>query len=298
MRQPKDKIALEDFLSRKYTSETVKSYQYIIERFLEQYPNANRLELSAIESYMVTLKKHNHSIGYRRVALSAIKAYYEAQVENKRIKHHPCKALFLSEKSPKGKNFSAMLSMEEMEMLFKVLPTRYQCTKNRNKAIVGLLIYQGLVSQELVELKLNHLDLEQGTIRVPRSCKNRTRTLALKSNQITPLMNYIENERSKYSSASNSPLFLSMRGMKMTTDSLHALIDGMQGAFDKNISPKQIRQSVINYWLNVRKLPLEDVQVMAGHRYPSSTEKYIQKDIQGQREALSSLHSEIFGEGI
>lgn len=52
----------------------------------------------------------------------------------------------------------------------------------------------------------------------------------------------------------------------MTVDGLHALIKSMQGAFDKEISPKIIRESVISYWLNDRKIPLEDVQIMAGHR--------------------------------
>ena len=42
------------------------------------------------------------------------------------------------------------------------------------------------------------------------------------------------------------------------------------------------------------EIPLEHVQIMAGHKYPSSTEKYVRKDIKKQREVLTNLHEDIF----
>ena len=42
--------------------------------------------------------------------------------------------------------------------------------------------------------------------------------------------------------------------------------------------------------------PLEDVQIMAGHRYPSSTEKYVRVDVNEQREAVTNLHESIFSD--
>ncbi len=48
-----------------------------------------------------------------------------------------------------------------------------------------------------------------------------------------------------------------------------------------------IRQSVIANWLNEKKLPLEQVQLMAGHRWISSTLKYRQNNIEQQRELMN-----------
>jgi hypothetical protein len=42
------------------------------------------------------------------------------------------------------------------------------------------------------------------------------------------------------------------------------------------------------------KIPIELVQRMVGHRYPSSTEKYIRKDTKEQREIVTKLHESIF----
>lgn len=81
----------------------------------------------------------------------------------------------------------------------------------------------------------------------------------------------------------------------MTVNALHEFISRIGGTFgNKEVSPKNIRRSVISYWLNVRNIPLEHVQVMAGDRYPSTTEQYINPNTQEQREAISRLHLTIF----
>jgi len=282
------------YLQNRYSPATAQSYLYSIERFIDQYPHANKLGLKGIESYLAKLKKQGQTISYRSVTLSAIKVYYNFAIENSNLQRHPCKSLFLSEKKPTGKNFNGMLSIQELESTFKLLPNRYKCTRCRNKAILGILIYQGITSGELVNLQLHHIDFDAGTIRIPSSAKRMGRTLALKSSQVVALIKYIELERPKLAGLNYKSLFVSMRGMKMTVDGLHSFIHNMNGAYDKELSPKNIRQSVICHWLNDKKIPLEDVQIMAGHRYPSSTEKYIQQDVQGQREAVSRLHEEVF----
>lgn len=59
---------------------------------------------------------------------------------------------------------------------------------------------------------------------------------------------------------------------------------------DRSLSPKTIRDSVIALWLNDLKIPLEQVQLMAGHRWISSTERYVQTSIEEQRELLKMVH--------
>lgn len=286
---------IESELNSKYTDETVTSYMYAIKRFLAQYPNAQRLNLSNIESYFETLKSKSHSVGYRVSNLASIKALYECYIEFGMLKHHPCKSFFISEKKPTGKDFGSLLTLEEMEILLSVKEERFQYLMNRNKVMIGLLIYQGLTSKEMVELKTTHIDLDEGLINIIGQGKNRNRTLQLKPSQVTILLRYIENDRPNLQKSNTDKLLIGMRGNPITTDSLHEFIHRLNGAIDKKVSPMTIRSSVINHWINERKLPLEDVQVMAGHRYPSTTEKYINPTTQEQREAVNMLHQSIFG---
>ncbi len=292
-----DKIISEmvcDFDNR-FTPSTISTYVYAIKRFMEHYPNPKKVVLPDVENYLLNLKKNGSSIGYRKTTLASIKSFFTYLLDISYIKEHPCMTYHLKEKKPSGKDFSSFLTMEEMEMLLKLKLDRYKHTKNRNKAILGLHIYQGVTSKELVNMRLEDVDLDSGVVFIRGCGKNRSRSISLKSNQINTLYKYINEDRKHLLKSATKVLFISMRGVSMSVDGLHSLVSSLSGAFSKTVSPLIIRNSVISYWLNARKFPLEDVQVMSGHRYPSSTEKYIHPDIQEQREAMTNLHSEIFG---
>ncbi|MBN9294997.1 MAG: tyrosine-type recombinase/integrase [Flavobacteriia bacterium] len=288
---------VEKELAFKYTAETVISYMYTIRRFLSQFPKAERLKLTDIEGYFADLKIQGKSSEYRKAILAGIKAFYDCYLELGMVKEHPCRTYRISEKKPKGKDFSAFLNLEEMETLFNLKEERYRYVGNRNKAMIGLLIYQGMTSKELINLSVNNIDLDAGIVNIKGQGKNTDRTLELKPSQITVLMRYIEDDRKHLlKNSTTNKLFLGMRGTPMTVNALHEFISRLGGTFgNKEVSPKNIRRSVISNWLNVRNISLEHVQIMAGHRYPSTTEQYINPNTQEQREAVSKLHKSIFG---
>lgn len=289
-----ENIQLENYLSGRLGSGTVGSYLYIINRFLNLYPKASRLSLRTIEGYCKQLKDKGAGARYRGVVIAAIKAYYDYLLDAGIITEHPCKYL-KTETKPTGTNFNNFLTMEEMEQLFKVKEHRYPRVFNRDRAIIGVLIYQGVTREELATLKVKDVDFDAGTIHITGCRKNRSRTLALRPTQVPILMAYINEERKRLVKDSKTDnLFISMRALPMTPDSVHAFVNRMQGAFNKELSPTNIRNSVISYWLNERGFPLEDVQIMAGHRYPSSTERYQHDDTEEQRAAVTELHQMIF----
>jgi integrase len=45
--------------------------------------------------------------------------------------------------------------------------------------MIGLLIYQGITSKELAQMKVSHIDLDAGTVKVVGQSKNRNRTFKL-----------------------------------------------------------------------------------------------------------------------
>jgi integrase/recombinase XerD len=77
-------------------------------------------------------------------------------------------------------------------------------------------------------------------------------------------------------------------GKSIAVNSIHAMIEPLKPLFpDKNLNPKSIRMSVICNWLNEKNLPLEQVQELAGHKWPGTTEKYFKADNQKQRELIN-----------
>jgi site-specific recombinase XerD len=283
---------LERYLFDNFTDQTAKSYFHLIKRFLRQYPNADYLSLSDIETYFLQLKSQGKKVNYRNVILSAIKVYYDFIFYKELIKHHPCKSYYITEKKPSGLNFNELLTIDEMELLFKLKQNRYKNLLNRDKVIIGLLIYQGVTSQELTNIKLHHI--ENGTVFIKGDRNRLSRTIELKSVQMEPMLKYIEFDRPKILKVKTNKLILTLRGVPTTVDSIHAMINSLSGAFEKEISPANIRKSVISYWINQRGFKLEDVQIMAGHKYPSSTQKYIKVNTDKQREVMTRLHENIF----
>ncbi len=67
----------------------------------------------------------------------------------------------------------------------------------RNKAILGLLVYQGVTTEELHQLEPEHLKLKQGKIQISENRRRNSRTLDLQPCQILEIHEYIGKIRPK-----------------------------------------------------------------------------------------------------
>ena len=167
-----------------------------------------------------------------------------------------------------------LFSVEELELLMK-REERYPVLKNRNKALLSLLIYQGLTPQNIINLRTVDLYLDTGTVYVMATRQLSRRTLELRSNQVLVLHKYIYEDRVELIKTGSPRLFITKLGENMSVDTLNRMLRPLQGLYnDKNLNASTIRQSVILNWINHFDYPLEDVQLLAGHRWLSSTVKY------------------------
>ena len=62
----------------------------------------------------------------------------------------------------------------------------------RNKAMLGLMIYQGITTRELHRLEPEEVDLEQTTIYIKGTYNSNNRRLKLQARQIAALTEYME----------------------------------------------------------------------------------------------------------
>jgi integrase/recombinase XerD len=152
------------------------------------------------------------------------------------------------------------------------------------------LIYQALRLTEAEQLKVQDIDLEAGTIYTKGMAKSLPRTLKMKPHQIMLFHQYIHEIRTKIISENTDQLILNIRGGKMSADSINYLIETFKNHFqDKNLNAKTIRQSVIANLLKEGK-DLRVVQVFAGHKNPTSTEKYRQTGLEELKAAVLKYH--------
>lgn len=234
--------------------------------------------------------------------LSGIRKYYEYLLYIGKTTKNPASGLFIKNKNQTVP--SNLLTIEELTSIYE----NYQVTdlrSQRNKVIIGLLVFQALTREEIEKLEITHVKLTAGRIDIPGSKRSNGRTLKLDALQMLGLQEYISITRPELlkgqgvygigrkpdsinKGKAQHQLFISMHGSGDMKNSFLHLINGLRKLNPKLINAQQVRQSVITVWLKTKDL--RTVQYMAGHRYVSSTERYQINQLDDLQEALNQFH--------
>lgn len=180
---------------------------------------------------------------------------------------------------------TGLLERNELDNLYESYTVKDDRT-HRNKAILGLLVYQAVTLEELEKLRPENLKLREGKIAIPETTNNAGRTLELKPFQILDLQEYILVIRPRIQKSGR--LFTGRNNLEDLKNTLLHLCHALRRINPKVRHATQLRQSVITEWL--KEKGLRQVQYMAGHRYVSSTERYLTTNLEDLREALNRHH--------
>ena len=284
---------IEQYLERRYTKQSAKTYSFVIGNFTKANPRSASYQYKDILEHFVSLQKRYPKVSTRNGMLAAIKKYYDFLIEAGQRNDHPCKTFRI-----KGENvakrsqihFQNLFTPAELDLLLN-RENRYEHLKTRNKIIISLLIYQGLTSDELVRLDLNDVDLDSLTVYVKASAKLNRRTLKLERIQGEWIEDYLKQHRPKLLKINTKRLLIGHRGEAETVEGIGGMLEPLKGLFpDRSLNAMTIRASVIANWLNVDKERLETVQEWSGHKWPSSTLRYKRADIARLREKINRWH--------
>ena len=163
-------------------------------------------------------------------------------------------------------------------------------TFHRNRCLLGLFIFQGATTGEITLLTPDHLNLSRNIIHIPKTLKTNARTLSLDPKQAIHLDKYMMQSRETMLDTlgiDSDQLFFSWYG----SSRLHFVLELIMKELRKTnpqISYRRIRASVITNW--IKHYNLRQVQLMAGHRYLSSTEKYKRNDWKGMKRLIDVYH--------
>jgi integrase/recombinase XerD len=286
-------MELEQYLQENYSPTAIGNYQYLIGRFKSLTHSPEKASYQDVMSYLGSLreeKKHPKTI---RNHLFGIKIYYRYLVAEGKRQDHPCQFLFLTDKINRAVDVQSLYTMPQMEkFLENYNPNiKNQPTKQREKVIISLLIYQALAVLEISQLNVQDLNLEKGTIKVKGNVKNNGRTLDLKPSQIMLLHNYLNETRNKLleqNKTIDEALLIRNTGKRILPHGISRTINCNRKETEK-MKPLKIRQSVIAHLLKSGN-DLRIVQVFAGHKRAASTEEYKQTGLEELKAAIDKLH--------
>jgi integrase/recombinase XerD len=284
-------MSFESYLqSEEYSSTTIVTYERFANRFLEWMHQENletdQVRYQDILAYMKYCQTKGNNRGTVQHTVIIVSHYFDYLEEIGEVKHNPAKGIKVQ-----GVKRKVLYHTFEPNELYAIYHTYQHPTLSgrKNKVMIGLLVYQGLKTEELDKLEVKDVKLKEGKIEVPGGKRSNGRTMQLESHQMLDMYDYVMQVRPKIlekTKQQTNKLFVSLEGG--TKLRIQYLTDQLKAQHPKVESFKQIRASVIVKWL--RQYNLREVQYLAGHRYISSTESYQQNEMQGLSEEVNQFH--------
>lgn len=161
----------------------------------------------------------------------------------------------------------------------------------RNRAVLETFYASGMRVGELVTLRLEWIDLDEGTARVVGK-GNKERLVLLGAQAVQSLRIYLGTARPELvGPRTGGEVFLGSHGRKLTTARIWGIVkEAMQRAgIRKNIYPHLLRHSFATHLLS-HGADLRIIQELLGHAQLATTEIYTHVDQQRLRTIHRSFH--------
>ena len=296
-----------------YSSSTIETVIKAIEYFIAWTEKENITDISETSHNDVIAYIQHYNIkgtGKKTIAhyIMHLKKYFDWLMDEGEVTDNPCSSIKI--KGIKRKVLYEILSIEELEKLYSDYVTqiiiektsRMKCpppmqmhnlARRRNKIILGLFIYQALRSEEIIRLQVTDVKLREGKIFIAAANRSNERTLKLESHQVFDLLDYINDTRKQILhhrniTTPNQELFLNLGESSRKNNLFSMLVTHLKQMNSKIKNIDQLRASVIVHWLKLYNL--RKVQIMAGHRYISSTENYKANNLDDLKEDIKNYH--------
>jgi integrase/recombinase XerD len=257
-------------------SHTIDSYSRDLTRFFDfltenGIDDISQTDTPTILGHLIKLRKSGLTARSRARHLVTLRGFYGFLTEEKIIKHNPVKLIDLPKNILK---LPDILSVSEVHHLLKT-PVTDTPLGMRNAAMLELLYAAGLRVSELINLKLNGVNLEMGFVRVfGKGAKERI--VPMGSHASEKINDFIKSGRPLLlKGLASHYLFVARAGRPMTRQGFWKILKqyGLKAGIKKNITPHTLRHSFASHLLE-GGADLRSVQLMLGHVDISTTQIY------------------------
>lgn len=280
-------------LEKNYSQHTVTAYINDIgffESFLSnEFEDDNLLLINynQIRSWIVSLSDDGISNASINRKVSSLKSFYKFLLKTKQIDTSP----LLKHKALKvPKKIQIPFSEKELDMVLNQIIYKEGFEGLRDKLIVDLFYTTGVRRTELINLKIQNVDLSNKTIKVIGK-RNKER--------IIPILTIIEEQIKKYLSERSSIqevkeseyFFLLSNGVKLNDSFVYRLINYYFSNVSEKVkkSPHILRHTFATHLLN-NGADINSVKELLGHSSLASTQVYTHNSLAELQKVYNSAH--------
>ena len=279
-------------LEKNYSPQTVLAYQRDIEAFqlfLTQEFNdseVSKANYAQIRTWIVRLV--DRSISNRTInrKISSLNSYYKFLLKTESITTNPLakhKALKVSKK------IQIPFSETEVNSVLEHIDTD-SFEGLRDKLIIELFYSTGIRRIELVQLKLQDVDLSQGFIKVLGK-RNKERIIPLLPSVIDTVKMYLSERLKLKSILDPTVFFLTKKGVKIYEMLVYRIITGYFERVSSKVkkSPHILRHSFATHLLN-NGADLNAVKELLGHSSLAATQVYTHNSVAELKKVYQKSH--------
>ena len=284
--------AYENYLSKvkMASANTVASYMRDIRQFsqwleLEQVALVDAQQLH-ISGYLDALQDDGRSGATISRNLASLKNFYSYLVSTGFVEQTPVTDVHIDRGQ---KKLPSILTGREIEQLL-AQPQCKDLKGCRDKAMLETMYATGIRVSELIELNVDDVNLESGTIRCCGARK--TRTIPLYPAALRVLAVYLRDVRpAMIAEPQEQALFVNISGVRMSRQGFWKILKVYQSTahIDKEITPHTLRHSFAVHLLE-NGADLDSLQELMGHSDISSTQMYTQMVNQKLKSVYAKCH--------
>lgn len=278
-------------LEKKYSKHTIISYKNDLENFLnfikETYEEESiqKIHYVQIRSWIVLLVSKNISNRSINRKMSSLKSFYKFLIKTKQIKENPLQK-HKSLKIPKRINVP--FNKKEINEVLYHLEQKEGFVAMRNKLMVELFYGTGIRRNELINLKIQDVDLRQETIKVLGK-RNKERYIPLLKVLQESIVEYLKIRTEL--SQNNDSLFITKKGNKLYGTLVYRVINEYFSSVSSKVkkSPHILRHAFATHLLN-EGADLNSVKELLGHASLASTQVYTNSSLKELKNVYNQAH--------
>lgn len=278
-------------LEKSLSENSVAAYGRDIElltQFLPEQTNPASITLKELQAFIKYLTELGMNASSQARIISGLRAFFKYCMLEQIIEKDPTTLL----ETPKLKRaLPDVLSFEEIEAIINAIDLS-KPEGGRNKAILETMYSCGLRVSEVINLRISHLYLDAGFIRVVG--KGDKERLVPIGGSAAKYITIYKNELRVHvtiQKGNEDILFLNKRGSKLSRVMIFYVIRdlALKSGVKKQVSPHTFRHSFATHLVE-NGADLRAVQEMLGHESITTTEIYTHLDRGFLRKTLEQFH--------
>lgn len=271
-------------VERGLSENTVSAYFRDLNEFISFVGDVLKVTSDDISRYLEHLRQLGRAESTIDRKVDAIRGFYKFLVREGLMRHNPTEIL---EPIKSWHKLPSVLSVKEVEALLEE-PDISTPLGIRDKALLELLYATGLRVSEVVNLKVDDVNLDNRYVR----CKGKggkERIVPMGSKASESIRQYLEHGRTAFNPKEDW-LFVNYSGNKLTRDGIRKIIQKLANSVGiGKISPHTLRHCFATHLLE-RGADLRSLQEMLGHASISTTQIYTHVTSERLKEVHSRFH--------